>query len=103
MFAQTESRHQKGISSITVGPVDKQLRNVSINVTGCVCVCARTTGRMQWCRAHLYYVEDHILIETVEDALCNTVVAPCTVDQQKLLEVGELAERERGKEKSLLG
>ena len=46
--------------------------------------------RVWWWGSYLYYVEYHILIETVEDALCDTVVAPCPMHQQKLLQVGEL-------------
>lgn len=34
---ETESRHQKGTSSVTVSHVDKQLLNVSVNVAEWVC------------------------------------------------------------------
>lgn len=51
--------------------------------------------------SYLYNVEHHILIETVEDAFCDAIVAPCPVDQQELLQIAELR---RGKlEKKMLG
>lgn len=40
--------------------------------------------------SYLYDVEDHVLVETVEDALCDAVVAPRPMDQQELLKIGEL-------------
>lgn len=40
--------------------------------------------------AHLDNVEDHVLIETVQDALGHPIVAPGAVDQQQLLQVGKL-------------
>lgn len=86
---ETESRHQKGTSSITVCHVDKQLQNVSVNVTVCVCVCVCKhvckTERVWLQSSYLYNIENHILIETVEDALGDTVVAPRPMDQKKLL------------------
>lgn len=41
-------------------------------------------------RAHLNDVEYHVLVETVQDALGHPVVAPGTVNQQELLQVGKL-------------
>ena len=41
-------------------------------------------------RAHLNDVEYHVLVETVQDALGHPVVAPSTVNQQELLQVGKL-------------
>lgn len=35
--------------------------------------------------AHLNNVENHILVEAVQDALGHPVVAPGTMDQQELL------------------
>lgn len=47
-------------------------------------------------RAHLNDVEHHVLVETVQDALGHPVVAPGTVNQQELLQVGKLKkERKR--------
>lgn len=40
--------------------------------------------------AYLDNVENHVLIETVQDTLGHTIVAPGAVDQQQLLQVGEL-------------
>ena len=40
--------------------------------------------------AHLNDVEHHVLVETVQDALGHPVVAPGTVNQQELLQVGKL-------------
>lgn len=40
--------------------------------------------------SYLDNVEDHILIETVEDALGDAVVAPRPVDQKEFLQIGEL-------------
>lgn len=54
---------------------------------------------MWWRRSYLYYVEDHILVETVEDALCDAVIAPRPVDQQKLLQVGELPNQRGDKDR----
>lgn len=46
--------------------------------------------------AHLNDVEHHVLVETVQDALGHPVVAPGTVNQQELLQVGKLKkERKR--------
>lgn len=47
------------------------------------------------CGSYLYNVKDDILVETVQDALCDTVVAPRPMDQQELLQIGELPIRER--------
>lgn len=41
-------------------------------------------------------VEDHILVETVQDTLGHPVVAPGSVDQKQLLQVGKL-KRSSGK------
>lgn len=47
-------------------------------------------------RAHLNDVEHHVLVETVQDTLGHPVVAPGTVNQQELLQVGKLKkERKR--------
>lgn len=78
-----KGKHQRGTSSVTVSHVDKQLQNVSVNLS----------LRDRHGAAYLNYVEDHILVKTVEDALCDTVVAPRPVDQQKLLQVGELPKK----------
>lgn len=54
-------------------------------------------GNRAWhCSSYLDDVEDDVLVETVEDALGDPVVAPRSVDQQQLLQVGELAIREEG-------
>lgn len=41
-------------------------------------------------QAHLDDVEDHVLVEAIQDALGHAVVAPGAVDQQQLLQVGKL-------------
>lgn len=40
--------------------------------------------------AHLDDVENHVLVEAVQDALGHSVVAPGAVDQQQLLQEGKL-------------
>lgn len=59
--------------------VAKQLQNISVNIAVCVCGC--TWVCVCACGCYLYNVKDDILVETVQDALCDTVVAPRPMDQ----------------------
>lgn len=43
--------------------------------------------------AHLNDVEDHVLVEAVQDALGDATVAPGAMNQQELLQVGKLRKR----------
>lgn len=46
------------------------------------------------CRTYLNDVENNVLVETVQDALGDTIVVPGSVDKQQILQVFELRWRE---------
>lgn len=48
----------------------------------------------RYCWTYLNNVENNVLVEAVQDAFGYTVVIPCSMDEQQILQVFELGGRE---------